>query len=233
VFCWAHARRGLFEFHHSTQSPIAAEALARIAALYVIEKDIRGKTAAQRQAERQARSRPLVESMHAWLQQQLTRLSKSSKLAIAIRYVLRHWQGLTYFLDDGRLELDTNTVEREIRPIVLCRKNALFAGNDSGAEHWAIAEYQDHPARQLPPSMKGASEGHAAYDILPEQHFLLWSAKIIHSPLAPEPARAPTRAVLFNPECRRNLGPALLPPLGKVVRDKCIGPSRQRLSGSC
>ena len=139
VFCWAHARRGLFEFHHSTQSPIAAEALARIAALYAIEKDIRGKTAAQRQAERQARSRPLVESMHAWLEQQLTRLSKSSKLAIAIRYVLRHWQGLTYFLEDGRLELDTNTVEREIRPIVLCRKNALFAGNDSGAEHWSIA----------------------------------------------------------------------------------------------
>jgi hypothetical protein len=113
--------------------------LARISALYAIEKDIRGKTAAQRQAERQARSRPLVESMHAWLEQQLTRISRSSKLAIAIRYVLKHWQGLTYFLDDGRLELDTNTVEREIRPIVLCRKNALFAGNDSGAEHWAIA----------------------------------------------------------------------------------------------
>jgi transposase len=100
--------------------------LARISALYAIEKDIRGKTAAQRQAERQARSRPLVESMHAWLEQQLTRISRSSKLAIAIRYVLKHWQGLTYFLDDGRLELDTNTVEREIRPIVLCRKNALF-----------------------------------------------------------------------------------------------------------
>lgn len=138
VFCWAHARRGLFEFHQSTQSPIAAEALARIAAFYAIEKDIRGKPAAQRQAERHARSRPLVESMHAWLQEQLSLLSKSSTLAKAIRYVLNHWAGLICFLDDGRLELDTNTVEREIRPIVLCRRNALFAGNDSGAEHWAI-----------------------------------------------------------------------------------------------
>jgi transposase len=139
VFCWAHARRGLFEVHKSTQSPIAAEALARIAALYAIEKDIRGRTAAQRQAERHARSRPLVDAMHVWLQQQHNRISKSSTLAKAIRYVFNHWEGLTYFLEDGRLELDTNTVEREIRPIVLCRKNALFAGNDSGAEHWAIA----------------------------------------------------------------------------------------------
>lgn len=138
VFCWAHTRRGLFEFHQSSQSPIAAEALQRIAALYAIEEDIRGKPAAQRQAERYARSRPLVESMHDWLQEQLLLLSKSSTLAKAIRYVLNHWAGLTCFLDDGRLELDTNAVEREIRPIVLCRQNALFAGNDSGAEHWAI-----------------------------------------------------------------------------------------------
>jgi hypothetical protein len=69
---------------------------------------------------------------------QVPRSSKATKLAKAMRYSLRHWEGLTRFLDDGRLELDTNTVEREIRPITLGRKNALFAGNDAGAEHWAI-----------------------------------------------------------------------------------------------
>jgi transposase len=79
-----------------------------------------------------------VEALHDWLNQQLPRISKATKLAEAIRYTLRHWEGLTRFLDDGRLELDTNTVEREIRPITLGRKNALFAGNDAGAEHWAI-----------------------------------------------------------------------------------------------
>lgn len=137
AFCWTHARRYFFEFHASTQSPIAAEALARIAQLYAIEAQIRGQPAALRQSVRQAKSRPLVEAMHAWLNAQLPRLSKGSDLAKAMRYTLRHWTGLTLFLEDGRIELDTNTVEREIRRIPLGRKNALFAGNDVGAEHWA------------------------------------------------------------------------------------------------
>ncbi len=76
--------------------------------------------------------------MRSWLDEQLLRISKGSELAKAMRYVIRHWEGLTRFLDDGRLELDTNTVEREIRRIPLGRKNALFAGNDTGAEHWAL-----------------------------------------------------------------------------------------------
>ena len=76
--------------------------------------------------------------MHEWLNEQLPRISKGSDLAKAMRYTLRHWEGLIRFLDDGRLELDTNTVERQIRPITLGRKNALFAGNNAGAEHWAI-----------------------------------------------------------------------------------------------
>ena len=66
------------------------------------------------------------------------RLSGKSPLAGAIRYTLARWNSLTRFTDDGRIELDTNTVEREIRPIVLGRKNYLFAGSDGGAETWAI-----------------------------------------------------------------------------------------------
>ena len=76
--------------------------------------------------------------MHAWLTEQLSRVSGRSTLAQAIRYALNHWKGLVLFLDDGRLELDTNTVERAMRPVALGRKNALFAGADSGGRHWAI-----------------------------------------------------------------------------------------------
>jgi hypothetical protein len=121
AFCWTHARRYFFEFHASTQSPIAAEALARIARLYAIEVEIRGQPAATRQAVRHAKSRPLIEAVHEWLNAQLPRISKGSDLAKAMRYTLRHWVGLTLFLDDGRIELDTNTVEREIRRIPLGR----------------------------------------------------------------------------------------------------------------
>ena len=138
AFCWTHARRYFFEFHASTQSPIAAEALARIARLYAIEAEIRGQSADIRRSVRQAKSRSLIEAMHDWLNAQLPRIAKGSDLAKAMRYTLRHWAGLTLFLDDGRIELDTNTVEREIRRIPLGRKNALFAGNDTGAEHWAL-----------------------------------------------------------------------------------------------
>ena len=77
--------------------------------------------------------------MHTWLQETLPRLSGSSDLAGAIRYMLHHWPGLILFLDDGRLSLDTNVVERGMRPVALARKNALFAGSASAAEHWAIA----------------------------------------------------------------------------------------------
>jgi hypothetical protein len=106
--------------------------------LYEIEAEIRGTPADERQQTRQQRSRPLVEAMHLWLTQQLDRISGRSTLAQAIRYALNHWNGLILFLDDGRLELDTNTVERAIRLIALTRKNALFAGADSSGRHWAI-----------------------------------------------------------------------------------------------
>jgi hypothetical protein len=79
-----------------------------------------------------------VDALHAWLTAQLGRVSGKSGLAEAIRYALRHWRGLVLFLEDGRVELDTNTIERAIRPIALGRKNALFAGSDGGARHWAI-----------------------------------------------------------------------------------------------
>jgi transposase len=138
AFCWAHTRRKFHDIFAATKAPLAEEALRRIAALYAIEIDLRGHAAEDRQRVRQQQSRPLVETMHAWLNETLGRISGRSTLAQAIRYALNHWEGLILFLDDGRLELDTNTVERAIRPVTLCRKNALFAGSDSGGRHWAI-----------------------------------------------------------------------------------------------
>lgn len=86
---------------------------------------------------RQATSRPLVDTLKLWLEAQLPRLSARGKLAEAIRYALTRWDGLTRFLDDGRVELDTNPVERAIRPVALGRKNHLFAGSDGGGKRWA------------------------------------------------------------------------------------------------
>jgi len=139
AFCWAHMRRPFYEFYDSTKSPLAAEVLGRIRELYAIETEIRGHPAEHRRHVRQERSRPIVESLHAWLLDHVGRVSAISDLAKAIRYAIRHWPGLMVFLDDGRVEMDTNVVERAIRPITLTRKNALFAGSDGGARHWSIA----------------------------------------------------------------------------------------------
>ena len=135
--CWAHARRKFYEVQQATGSPIAAEALRRIAELYAIETTIRGQAANTRQGKRQARSLPLVEAMRVWLETEFNRIPPRSGLADAIRYTLTRWNALGRFLDDGRIELDTNTVERAIRPIALGRKNHLFAGSDGGATRWA------------------------------------------------------------------------------------------------
>ena len=138
AFCWAHFRRRFYDIAKGGNAPIATEALDKIGALYAIEANIRGRSADHRLAARVERARPLVDALKTWLGEQLARLSKGSPLADAIRYGLNHWEGLGYFLDDGRIEIDSNTLERSIRPIALSRKNALFAGSDEGGANWAI-----------------------------------------------------------------------------------------------
>ena len=127
-----HVRREFVELAKGKTAPIAEEALRRIAALYAVEAEVRGKPPDVRRAVRQAKSRPLVEDLFAWLEAQLARLPGRRPTAEAIRYALNHREGLERFLDDGRIELDTNMVERAIRPLVLSRKNALFASGDDG-----------------------------------------------------------------------------------------------------
>lgn len=138
AFCWAHVRRRFYELAAAGPAPIASEALERIAGLYAIEKAIRGRGADERRVVRQEKSGPIIDDLEPWLRAKLELISQKTKLAEAIRYALARWEGLTRFLDDGRIEIDSNVVERAIRPIALNRKNALFAGSDGGGAHWAI-----------------------------------------------------------------------------------------------
>jgi len=136
--CWAHARRRFYEVHQATGSPIAAEAIRRIAELYAVETIIRGQTANKRLGLPRLQSWPLVNAMKTWLEAQLNQIPPRSGLGEAIRYALTRWGTLCRFLDDGRVELDNNTLERAVRPIALGRKNHLFAGSDGGAARWAV-----------------------------------------------------------------------------------------------
>jgi transposase len=134
--CWAHARRKLKEVFDRDGSEIAAEGLRRIAEFYAVETDIRGIDPGRRHSARQARTAPLVAAFGDWLHQQRLRVSAKSRLGEKMAYIHRHWDGLQTFLDDGRVEIDSNPVENLIRPIALNRKNALFAGHDEGGKAW-------------------------------------------------------------------------------------------------
>lgn len=136
AFCWSHVRRKFFDLGDT--SPVATEVLRRIAALYAIESDVRGTSADRRHAVRAEQAHVIVGDLRHYLEARLRQVSAKSKLAEAIRYALTRWDGLTLFLDDGRVELDSNTVERSIRPLALNRKNALFAGSDEGGDNWAV-----------------------------------------------------------------------------------------------
>ena len=136
--CWAHVRRKFVDLHELHQSPVAAQALDRIAALYAVEQEIRGRSPDERCAMRRARSRPLLDAMHAWLQQTLSALSQKSATAKAIRYALGRWDALVRYCDDGRIEIDNNAAERALRCVALGRKNFLFAGSDAGGERAAV-----------------------------------------------------------------------------------------------
>src|SRR5215469_3924428 len=119
AFCWVHMRRNFYELATAGPAPITSEALKHIAAFYAIEKEIRGRSAEERRLVRQQKSRPLADAFELWLRGKLALISQKIKLAEAIRYALSRWKGLTRFIDDGRIELDNNTVERQERAV--CR----------------------------------------------------------------------------------------------------------------
>ena len=136
--CFAHVRRKFYDIHVADASPIAREALDRIAALYAIETEIKGKTPSARRAVRTARAGPLLDAFHLWLRTTLTQVSSKSALGLAIRYALARWVALTRYCDDGRIEIDNNAAERALRAVAIGRKNYLFAGSDAGGERAAV-----------------------------------------------------------------------------------------------
>ena len=138
AYCWAHARRKLYELTQHSSAPIANEGLKQINALYRIEKQIRGLTAEERLAIRKEKTAPKIAVFKAWLDQARSQVSTKSPTGEALKYIAKYWNGLILFLTDGRIEMDNNTVERTIRPIALNRKNALFAGHETGAQNWAV-----------------------------------------------------------------------------------------------
>lgn len=138
--CMAHARRYFWEVYETQKRPpgsIAEQALGRIAMLYEIEADIRGRPPDERRQERRERAVPLLQDLHAWLSQMLAHVSAKSDLARAIGYTLAHWKALTRYCEDGQIEIDNNAAERALRGVSLGRKNYLFFGSDAGGERAA------------------------------------------------------------------------------------------------
>lgn len=168
AFCWAHVRRKFYEL--ADTSPVATEVLRRIARLYAVEDDICGEPADQRRHVRNERSRIIVDDLRHYLDARNRQVSAKAKLGEAIRYALSRWDGLSRFIDDGRVDLDSNPVERSIRPLALNRKNALFAGSDEGGDNWAViatlienCKLSDiNPHIWLTETLNGLANGHPA-----------------------------------------------------------------------
>ncbi|EES7839140.1 transposase, partial [Escherichia coli] len=132
--CWAHARRKIHDVHVRIPSALTEEALEQIGQLYAIEADIRGMPAEQRLAERQRKTKPLLKSLESWLRKKMKTLSRHSELAKAFAYALNQWPALTYYANDGWVEIDNNIAENALRAVSLGRKNFLFFGSDHGGE---------------------------------------------------------------------------------------------------
>ena len=138
AYCWAHARRKLYDVAKAGVAPIAQEGLKQIAALYRIEADIKGQSADARLSARIEHTKPKLAAFEKWLTHSRTQVSAKSPTGEALKYIAKYWNGLNLFQTDGRIEIDNNPVERTIRPIALSRKNALFAGHEAGAQNWAM-----------------------------------------------------------------------------------------------
>ncbi|MPZ36255.1 MAG: transposase [Rhodospirillales bacterium] len=133
----AHARRKFFDLARLNKAPIAIEAVARIDALFAVERDINGLSPEERRKVRQQRSRPRVGALGTWLREQHARLSPHGKVAKAIAYSLNAWDALVRFLDDGRLCMTNNAAERALRGIAT--RGSLCTPSSSICKHWKRA----------------------------------------------------------------------------------------------
>jgi len=138
VKCWAHARRNFTDEFEFNKTPDAKEVVDLIAELYIEEAKIRGKPPLVRELHRREFSRPILKRLKDRLVVQDNCHLAKSRMGQAIRYTLRYWNELTLFVDIGKIDLDTNAVERMFKPSILLRKNVMFVGNDEGAQAWGI-----------------------------------------------------------------------------------------------
>jgi hypothetical protein len=135
--CMAHISRKFYDWGEAHQSPIAIEAVERIAVLYAIEKEIRGQPPELPQKVRSEKARPLLDAMRNWLEESLAKLLSKSVTAGAIRYALALWDALLRYCEDGRIEIDNNAAERALRAIAVGRRNYLLAGSDASGDRAA------------------------------------------------------------------------------------------------
>lgn len=137
--CMAHVRRKFVDVFASQGSAIAEEAIRRIAELYAVEKEARGKPPNERVSLRQSKSKLIFDDFEEWLHTQLPRISGKSPLAQTIRYALGRLPKARPYLDNGALSLDNNSAERAMKPVAIGRKNWMFAGSEGGGKAMAIA----------------------------------------------------------------------------------------------
>lgn len=129
VGCLAHARRKFFDLHAANKSQIAEFALQQFARAYDIEREAKELKPDERKDIRQQQTRPVLDALHQWMLLQRQKVPDGSATAKALDYSLRRWEALTRFVDDGRLPIDNNWIENQIRPIAIGRNNWLFAGS--------------------------------------------------------------------------------------------------------
>ena len=138
VECWAHARRFFTDEVEFNGTKDAATIIDLQGELYHVEKSIRGEPAGVRVAVRKQKSVPILSRIKSALLAFESRHLPKSGMGRAIQYMLRRWESLTQFVNNGCIDLDTNTVERMFKPIILSRKNVMFIGSDEGGEAWAV-----------------------------------------------------------------------------------------------
>jgi transposase len=138
--CWAHARRKFFDLHKANQSPMAKEALERIAQLYAIEAEAKGMGCAARQQLRETKSQPALTELHTWLTTTRAKTANGGSSAKAMDYTLRRWTSFIRYAETGHLPIDNNPVENVIRPIALGKKNWLFAGSERAGQRAAAIQ---------------------------------------------------------------------------------------------
>ena len=136
--CLAHARRKFDELVKANASPVAGQAIVRIAQIYRLESQAREMTLEARLVHRQRYTQPLWDELHAWMKQERARVPDGGGIAAALDYSLKRWVALGRFLDDGAVSVDNNHIENLIRPWSLGRKAWLFAGSELAGKRAAV-----------------------------------------------------------------------------------------------